>query len=99
MAYPLGTEVELAGDFTDQNGNPADPTTVTLFVKAPGQYAPTQYTLANGDITRAAVGNYTYDLYLDTPGTWTYCWQGGGAITAATFDIPIVVTPSALRTT
>jgi len=99
MAYPLGTEVRLTGEFTGSAGAAADPTTVTVFVKAPGQFAATQYTLAADQVKRVLTGTYTLDLILDTPGQWLYCWQGGGAVEAATFDIPIVVAPSALRTT
>lgn len=100
MAYPLGTEIQITGSFSNLTGLLADPSTITLFIQSPGmpQGTSNQYTYANGQVMRQSVGVYTFNLILTTPGTWYYAWEGTGQVQTATFDIPIQVQPSVLRT-
>lgn len=97
MPYPLGSQVQLQATFQNQEGSPENPSNVTLFVLQPKKNVATQY--SGSALAQPSAGVYQYELYLDTAGTWTYCWEGTGAVEAATFDVPLVVTPSKLRTT
>lgn len=86
MSYPApGNISRLTGTFTDINGNPADPTTITVQVHSPsGQvnmYTP----------TRDSIGVYHYDLLLNAPGVWLYRFIGTGAVTAQSGDREIDV--------
>lgn len=98
MAYPLGQQVMLTAKFSDQNGNAADPSNVTLFLQQPNTVVVNQYTWP-GPVVHASAGVFTHTVLLSKPGTWTYSWEGTGAVQTGTFDIPLVVQPSAVRTT
>lgn len=65
--------------FTNADGAPANPTTVTIKVKDPTG-ARTSITLG---IVNDGVGKYHYDLPLTKAGQWFYRFEGTGAVTAA----------------
>lgn len=78
--YYDGTLVRLSASFADLDGNPADPTTVTVRVRNPSTDVSTSYSP-----TKDATGEYHFDLdTTDYPeGTWYYKWIGTGIVTAA----------------
>ena len=75
--YDVGDAVRLTAQFVNADGDPADPTEVTLTLQHPSG---TQViTGPNSD----GVGSYYYDLILNEAGTWMYRWAGTGAVTTA----------------
>jgi len=70
-AYSRDTEVELRGTFLDTTGAPADPSEVTLEVRAPDGTRDT-YASAAEELTRQSKGVYTKIVLLDQKGVWYY---------------------------
>ena len=91
-SYDLGNLVRVSGSFTTVTGAPADPTTITLRVKDP---TGTIAVYTGGAMVRDGIGAYHYDLVPAKSGTWSYRWEGTGAVTAAG-DSSFAVTPSAI---
>lgn len=93
--YEIQTALEIIGNFADSlTGEAADPTTITLFLRDPTGVV---QTLAYpGDLTREQVGSYNYVFTPLIHGTWTYKWQGTGAVVATSPDSTITVRQSAL---
>lgn len=86
--------VRVSVAFTDpSNGNPVDPSVVTLYYRWPGGQ---EQTITNA--TRDGVGLYHYDINVQAPGVWLYRWEGSGTVEAATSDIPFQVQGSSLVT-
>lgn len=73
----VGESVRLRVSFTDLDGAPIDPTTVTLTVTNPAGTA-TVYLDAVNDA--AAVGAFYKDIVPATAGLWTYRYEGSGNI-------------------
>lgn len=89
--YPaVGNVARLSGAFTDENGDPADPTTVTVQILTPGNIETTETPIRDG------AGLYHYDVTLTTPGTWQYRFIGTGAVVAQTADRSLYVNASFL---
>lgn len=76
-SYDVGDRVRLAVAVTNLDGDPADPTSLTLSVTTPGQ------TTVTPSVTKDATGSYHADVDVDRPGLWSYKWTGTGAIVAA----------------
>lgn len=94
MAYDVGDTVRVFGrftaaSFTFPDGVPeasyalADPTTVTLTIKAPGDVVETSYTWAGGQVTRVSAGIFYRDIPLLLAGRYLVRWIGTGAAAAA----------------
>lgn len=92
-SYPEGTLVRAAtytgdpttptGGFRDQDGNLADPTTITLRYR-PGALPITTITSPDARIVKDGTGLYHADLdTTGSPGPWRYEWSGTGAVQAA----------------
>lgn len=77
--YPLGSAPVLRAAFTDENGQDAEPTTVTLTVTTPAGVA-TTYTA--GQMTNDGVGRWSKEITASALGTWTYAFTGTGAVVA-----------------
>lgn len=96
VATYSGTIASPVGGFRDQNGNLADPTTITLsYRQGPGAPLVTAVYPA-APIVKDGVGLYHADL--DTTGTnpsatWTYEWLGVGNVQAAAANAFIVDAP------
>lgn len=88
--YNIGDLLRLRATFTDISGAVADPTTVTLKVKAPSGTV-TTYTYP-GTVSRLSTGIYYYDFPVTASGTHYYNWAGSGAYTAADEASFVVVT-------
>lgn len=88
MVRPLGTREYDVGDscrtsaYFKVNGDPSDPTTVTLKVKSPSGTV-TTYTTPDAEIVKVGTGTYQSDILLNASGDWWYRWEGSGAVTAA----------------
>lgn len=91
--YPLNTEIIITGDFNQATGGaPVDPTNVTLIITNPSAVT---LTLAYpGAITRVSTGVYTYGFAPNLVGSWTYEWQGMGAVEAMSFLYSFIVAAS-----
>ena len=73
------TRTRTSAEFTDDSGQAADPTVVTLKVTSPAGV--TTYTYGSGaDIVRTAAGRYHYDHAPAAEGTYSYLWLGTGAV-------------------
>lgn len=89
--YNFGTEIRFAVDFTNAvTGALQDPTDIKLAIKYEG-YGATIYTYLLNQVQKAAVGQYTYDYTPASGGSYSYAWQGIGAVIASTGDIPFTV--------
>lgn len=75
--YDLGDVVELEATFTDDDGELADPTTITLKIKDPSANV-TTLTYAAAELTRESMGVYYYNLTIDEAGMWYYRWISTG---------------------
>jgi hypothetical protein len=90
MSNNPGDMVRISAAFTDADGDPADPTTVTVRVRMrrSGEEA-TEYAYDTDDeVVRDSAGNYHLDYEVPAlPAnhrgmTFEYEWQGEGAVTA-----------------
>lgn len=88
--YNIGDLLRLKATFTDIAGVEADPTAITLKVKAPSGTV-TTYTYP-GTVVRQSTGVYYYDFPVTASGTHFYNWAGTGAYTAADEASFVVVT-------
>lgn len=99
-----GSQVDLTTAFTDQNGNSADPTTVTLKLMSP-ECRESSYTYGTDEeVSKQGVGNYTARITPDKAGRWHYRWEttGDGTTIASEGDFlvqrsPFVDDPGAYR--
>lgn len=101
--YQVDTLIQLNVTFLNVPTNmPADPTAVSLFISDPSGNE-TEVTYNPGPIVRTGVGVYYYQ-FTPTPtppattaaGTWTYKWQGTGAVIATSRDTNFLVQASDL---
>jgi hypothetical protein len=79
--YNIGDLLRIRATFTDIAGAVADPTNVTLKVKAPSGTI-TTYTYP-GTVSKESNGIYYYDFPVTASGVHFYNWAGTGAYTAA----------------
>ena len=79
--YDKGDRARVYAEFTDLNGNPVDPTSITVTVKAPNR--DDIDTLAPVQVVQTATGRYHFDVDLDAEGTWRFKWTVTGALHAA----------------
>ena len=78
--YDFGQTVTITAAFTDENGDAADPTTLTLMVESPSGVE-TTYDYADDEITRtedlvAGTIIYSVDVTSDEDGRWFARWDG-----------------------
>jgi hypothetical protein len=101
-AYVLGNGVSLFADFTDVDGNPVDPSAITLTVRAPDGSDSTFTWPPEGSITQVrdasdnpVVGSYKHTFLPDQEGLYRYQWVSttpSGAI-EGTFLVYTAFTP------
>lgn len=86
MSYTIRTLVRLVASFVDEDGDPADPTTVTFRTKAPdGTFA--NYVFPDdAAVTNPAVGTFRVHITPDQSGEWCYHAEGEGAVQVTTPD-------------
>lgn len=93
--FQIDTTLQLTGDFVRSlDGALEDPTDVIVFIAAPGGPFNT-FTFSGNQVTKLAVGQYSYVFTPSISGTWTYKWQGVGTVTATSPDKTFLVQPSA----
>ena len=86
-AYDIGDEVYLTAAFTDENGDPADPTTVTFRSRKPDGTVTTYVYGIDAQVEYLSLGNYAVTLSVDLAGTWFYRWEGSDDPAAAEENI------------
>lgn len=80
--YWQGQSIELTGTFTDADGAPSNPSSVTCSVRAPDG---TETTYEPPAVTNPETGSFQVVIPTDQPGVWSYRWEGEtGAETPAT---------------
>lgn len=79
LEYDIGDVAQLEASFTDEDGAPADPTTVTATVRDPSGNV-SSYIVTSGQIIRDGVGAYHLDVPVDEAGDWFASFVGTGAI-------------------
>lgn len=78
--YDKGDRIRMQAQFT-LNGQPADPTEVSLIVKEPDGIVTTG-TYGGAQVSRDVTGTYYQDRTLDQVGRWDYQFAGVGAVIA-----------------
>jgi hypothetical protein len=84
-SYQVGSTVRVTARFWDDAGVPADPTTVTFFVRSTTGVVDASFTYPGPAITRVATGHYVlrYKIVDDDPGTWFVRAEGDGVVDEA----------------
>ena len=77
--------------FSDADGNPADPTTVTLVWRYRGD-PPTTWTVSSGQVVKVGTGNYRADIPITKKGRLYYKWIGVGGVDASAENFADVTT-------
>lgn len=91
--FQIDSTLLFAANFTAiSNGALVDPTTVTLFLQPPN--GPEQQFSFPGVVTKIGVGQYSYAFTPAASGTWTYNWQGTGAVAVTLGDKQFAIAPS-----
>lgn len=80
MSYEVGDIARVKVAFTDVNGTPADPTSVSITIQLPDNSQALATTLP--PIVRTGTGAYYYDVTITQSGTYFYRWAGNGAVMA-----------------
>ena len=91
LTFPYGTVVRMSAEFTDVEGLPLDPTTVTLRYLPPGG-AEVQLLYGASAMVKESTGSYRADVLADASGLWRYRWEGTGtaqAVDEATFKVAV----------
>ena len=81
--YDVGDSARLSAAFVDINNNAADPNTITVKYKPPGQSVVTKVYGTDIEVVRDSAGNFHIDLLVSLAGEWQYRWEGTGTVTAA----------------
>ena len=90
--YDIGDTVRLTGTFTDTGGSPADPTTVTIWVKAPTSTVQV-YVSGTTGMANPAVGTFHSDYVPPSSGVFSYRIFSTGTIVTAEDGLFRVKTP------
>lgn len=80
--YDVGDVARIQAPFTDVDGAPADPTTVSATIRKPDASI-VNHTYNPGSIVRDSVGLYHLDVAVDQAGDWFYRFVGTGAVAVA----------------
>lgn len=91
----IGTGVASTQEFRDSTGYLADPTTVSLVVRAPDGTKTTYVFGVDPEIERISEGVYRFRHVPDAAGEWGYYWLGTGAV-AYSEEAFVTITASAV---
>lgn len=72
--FIVGDVARLSVSITDVMGALGDPSSLSLVIQDPGGTSTTH----TSDIVKDSVGNYHFDLALDSSGSYGYRWQSLG---------------------
>ena len=75
--YDIGDTVRMSGSFLSTASTAIDPTTVTLWVKAPSS---TVTVVSGTGLTAPTSGTYQYDMVVGTSGVWNYRMYSTGTV-------------------
>lgn len=92
--YQIDSLVRLTSSFMDADGvTPVDPTTITLYVRAPDGVVTTY----DGSVmTKENIGVYYLDIETTQVGPWIYKFQGSGNCDISSNDTYFQVAESAV---
>lgn len=83
QVFDVGDLVEVEVFFTNDDGDPVDPTDVQFRYKKPGQAKVILNYLDDAEIVRRELGNFYCRLSLDTTRRWRVGFYGTGAYQSA----------------
>lgn len=83
MTYTVGALVRLSATFTDADGDPANPTTVTFKTKAPDNSIANYVFPDDAAVINPTAGSFYVDITVDQSGAWCYRAEGAGTVQAA----------------
>jgi len=89
------TELRLTASFTDSDGDPVDPDTVTFKTCSPSGNKAAYVFGTDSEVQKASVGNYTADIVPDKAGRWHFRWETTGTGKAVKLEGDFVVKKSA----
>jgi hypothetical protein len=81
VTYDIGDTAHFQIEFRNAAKALADPTTVTLVVRAPDGVE-TSYAVGGGVVIKDSVGMYHGDVSLTKSGRWAWKWVGTGSVAA-----------------
>lgn len=81
--YDIGDEVAFTGTFTDADGSPVDPSTVTFKLRDPSGNVETLVYDTDAQPTRVSTGVYRAVMSFDEAGEWVYRYESTGTGKAA----------------
>lgn len=76
--YDIGDEVAFTGTFTELDGTPQDPSTVTFKIRDPSGNVDTLVYNTDAQPTKQSVGVYQVLYTLDEAGEWIYRYVSTG---------------------
>lgn len=90
--YHSGNVVEFftSDAFTDANGDPADPDSVTFRLMPPDGVEVSFTWPADAEVVRDGPGLFHTLVTVDTAGRYPYRFEGTGAVTVAAEDVILV---------
>lgn len=89
------TELRLTASFTDSDGDPVDPDTVTFKTCSPSGTKAAYVFGTDSEVQKASVGNYTADIVPDKAGRWHIRWETTGTGATVAIEDNFVVKKSA----
>lgn len=92
MSTYVGETETLVFTLTDEDGELADPTDLTLQITDPSGNS-NELTYSGGGVTKESTGVYTYDLAYDEAGVWLWEIQTSGTIKPVVEHGSITVLP------
>lgn len=95
--YIVGQSARITALFTDFNGAPADPSTISVKIKDPAGTETVHVYGSDVNVVKDAVGTYHYVLPLTLAGAYYARWVGSGTVVAASEEL-LRVLPSAFVT-
>ncbi len=81
-SYIVGQLVRCTATFKNSSDVNTDPTAVLVKYKTPTTIVTKTYGI-DAEVVKSATGIYYIDLTLNEEGTWTYRFEGTGAVVAA----------------
>lgn len=81
--YDVGDLVKITGDFTDEDDEDINPTTVTFEFTDPLGNTTTYAYGIDDELVRDSEGHHHVNIDVDESGTWYYRWSSTGTGQAA----------------
>lgn len=92
--YRQGQSVKLTASFTDADGDPANPASVSCLVREPDGTETTYDSASTPAVTNPETGTFEVILPADAPGIWVYRWEGATGTTTPVDEDSFTVLPS-----